>query len=639
MSEPLSIQQLVSREEPSHVQVSPDGNWIVWVVAPLSKEGEHPVSTIWIAPFTGGEPKQFTSGQWNDQAPAWSPDSKHLAFLSDRAERGKQSLYIAPVDGGEACRVLDQQGDMANPEWSPAGHRISILITDPETEEEKKRSEERDDAKVWDTEYKFQRLWMVDPASKKAEAISPENLQVWSYAWTPEGDKLAINTSPTPRYNDTLNETIVWSLKPDGSDLTEMFRLLGTADGMVWSAGGERLAYRSASGKAVAGDTVFSRDASGGDEVELTPGYAGTAEFTAPLEGGKAILLKGVESINSALYRLEWDGTRTALIPDGLTGYLEGVVSASTCGKRIAGVWQDMTTPPEVWTLDEEKQRQVTNLGKDLHGAAIGEPELVTWTSDEGVTVEGILYKPAGYEPGKRYPLVVSVHGGPTWLWANVYHASWHDWGAVLAGRGIAVLLPNPRGSTGRGPEYLNALFNEVGRNEYRDMISGVEAMVERGIADPDRLGIGGWSWGGYMSSWAITQTDRFKAAIVGAGLPNMITDNSLGDIPSANLSYFDKSPYEDPDTYFDRSAIRYIYRVKTPTLVLHGENDTRVATAEGIELYIALRQLGVTTRFVTYPREGHSIRERKHQEHLLNEMITWYSRYLLGEEPEAFDA
>src|SRR5690606_303598 len=250
----LSIQQLVSREEPSHVQVSPDGNWIVWVVAPLSKEGKHPVSTIWIAPFTGGEPKQFTSGQWNDQAPAWSPDSKHLAFLSDRAERGRQSLYIAPVDGREACRVLDQQGDMAYPEWSPAGDRISILITDPETEEEKKRSEERDDAKVWDTEYKFQRLWMVDPASKKAEAISPENLQVWSYAWTPEGDKLAINTSPTPRYNDTLNETIVWSLKPDGSDLTEMFRLLGTADGMVWSAGGERLAYRSASGKAVAGD-------------------------------------------------------------------------------------------------------------------------------------------------------------------------------------------------------------------------------------------------------------------------------------------------------------------------------------------------------------------------------------------------
>lgn len=605
----------------------------------MSKEGEHTISTIWVAPYSGGKPKQFTSGQWNDQSPAWSPDSQQLAFLSDRAERGKASLYIAPVNGGEARRVLDQQGDMANPEWSPAGGTISILITDPETDEEKKRTEDRDDAKVWDTNYKYQRLWMVDPASKEVSAISPESLQVWSYAWTPAGDKLALNTSPTPRYDDTLNETIVWSVNPDGSGLQEMFRLTGTADGMVWSAGGERLAYRSASGKAIAGDTVFSRDLNGENETELTPGYCGTAEFTASLDGGKAILLKGIESINSALYRLEWDGSRTALLPDGQTGYLDGIVSASDCGKRLAGVWQDMTTPPEVWTLEDKHVSRVTCLAGNVQSAAIGEPEPVSWTSDEGVTVEGILYKPAGYETGKRYPLVVSVHGGPTWLWANTFHASWHDWGAVLAGRGIAVLLPNPRGSTGRGTEYLNALYNEVGLNEYRDMISGVEAMVERGIADPDRLGIGGWSWGGYMSAWAITQTDRFKAAIVGAGLPNMITDNSLGDIPSANLSYFDKSPYEDPDTYFERSAIRHIHRVTTPTLVLHGEADTRVATAQGIELYIALRQLGVTTRFVTYPREGHGIRERKHQEHLLNEMITWYSRYLLDEEESEPDA
>ena len=621
---------------PEDAQISPDGELIAYAVSPMSKEGEHRITTLWLAPFEGGNPSQFTSGMWNDRAPRWSPDSRRLAFVSDRAERGEMSLYVAPVDGGEARRVIDQQGKMSSPQWSPDGGRITVLITDPETEEEKKRKEERDDANVRDTNYKFQRLWSVDPVTKEATALSPEGVQVWGYAWAPDGSKLAINTSQTPRYNDTLNETTVSVLGSDGSGLTNIFTMLGTAEDMVWSADGQKLAYRGSSGKAVTDDTVFVRPISGGGPVELTPGYLGYTDHLAPLNGGRSMLLKSIEGINSAVYRLEWDGARIRLTPDGQTGALNGVVTVNGDGTRFAGIWQDMTTPPEVWTLSDGKTCQLTSMNEHLKSAAIGEPEAVRWISDGEVEVEGILYKPHGYTEGRRYPLVVSVHGGPTWLWANVFHASWHDWGAMLAGRGIAVLLPNPRGSTGRGSEYLNALFNEVGRNEYRDMMSGVDAMVERGIADPDRLGIGGWSWGGYMTAWAITQTDRFKAAIVGAGLPNMITDNSLGDIPSANLSYFDTSPYEDPQTYFKRSAIRYISNVKTPTLVLHGEADTRVATAQGIEMYVALQQVGVESQLVTYPREGHGITERKHQIDLITRVIGWYERLLLGKEEKS---
>lgn len=628
--EPVSIEQLVSSSTLEDPRVSPDGKTIAFTVSPASKEGEHRVSTIWLVPFHEGDATQFTSGLWNDRSPRWSPDGSRLAFLSDRAERGEMSLYVAHLQGGEAVRVLEQQGKLSDLQWSPCGSRITLLITDPETDEEKKRKEERDDANVWDINYKFQRLWSVDPVTKETVPLSPEGVQVWSYAWAPDGSKLALNTSKTPRYNDTLNETTVTVITPSGDDTGESFTLLGTADDMVWSADGTKLAYRWASGKAVTGDSVYCRTMSSGDTVELTPCYPGSAEHLAPVQAGEALLFKGVESINSVLYRLEWDGRRTRLLNADQAGYLDETVSVDASGTHVAGIWQNMTSPPEVAAIADGRVTRRTSFNEALACASTGEPELVRWTSDEGVEIEGVLWKPAGYVEGTRYPLVVSVHGGPTWLWANVFHASWHDWGAVLASRGIAVLLPNPRGSTGRGSEFLNALFNEVGMNEYRDMIAGVDAMVERGIADPDRLGIGGWSWGGYMTAWAITQTDRFKAAIVGAGLPNMITDNSLGDIPSANLSYFDHSPYHDPVTYFERSAIRHISKVTTPTLVLHGEADTRVATAQGIEMYVALQQVGVESQLVTYPREGHAIHERKHQEDLLKRVIDWYERFLL---------
>jgi dipeptidyl aminopeptidase/acylaminoacyl peptidase len=256
----------------------------------------------------------------------------------------------------------------------------------------------------------------------------------------------------------------------------------------------------------------------------------------------------------------------------------------------------------------------------------------VRWQSDAGVEVEGVLIKPVGYEDGQRYPLVVQVHGGPTWAWVDRFYGSWHDWGQMLAGRGYAFLMPNPRGSTGRGPEYTSANFNDIGGGEFRDLMAGVDYLIERGIADPERLGVGGWSWGGYMTAWTVSQTDRFKAAVMGAGLPNMISDNGLGDIPSANLSYFDQSPYHDPQPYFDRSAIKHIRNAVTPTLILHGGADKRVNPAQGQEMYIALRTLGVPVTFVTYPREGHGISERKHQIDLMNRVIDWYGRYLQPE-------
>jgi dipeptidyl aminopeptidase/acylaminoacyl peptidase len=255
--------------------------------------------------------------------------------------------------------------------------------------------------------------------------------------------------------------------------------------------------------------------------------------------------------------------------------------------------------------------------------------EHVTWISDGGVEVEGLLTYPKGYEPGRRYPLVVEIHGGPSWQWEDRVMLDWHDWAQLLASRGFAVLMPNPRGSTGYGHAFQQLLQDDVGGGESRDLVTGAEAMVERGIADPKRLGIAGWSWGGYLTAWTITQTNIFKAAMMGAGLANLISDHGQDDIPSANLLYFPGHPYHDMEAYWKASPIRYVAAVTTPTLILHGDDDARVHPAQGMEYFRALKTLGVPVRFVRYPREGHPIKERLHQIDLMQRIVDWFEQYL----------
>ncbi|MDQ3834767.1 MAG: S9 family peptidase [Actinomycetota bacterium] len=533
------------------------------MVRSFARKGEHPEADLWIAPFSDKEPRRFTSGNWLDEAPRPSPDSSRVAFLSDRSERGRKSLYVIPIDGGEALRIFEEQGDVSEPSWSPDGHFVAVLFKESETQEEKERKERREDAKVWDANHKYQRVWVIDVQSLEAHPVSPEGRQVWGYAWSPDGEMIALNTTPTPRVDDRFKETEVAVVSRKGGSTRMVFRTCGPAEDLVWSADGLYLAYRSRAGQVPHGDYVYRSTLEGGEAVCLTPKYKGTGEYLCSFTDGELLFL----------------------------GH-EGVVSA-------------------------------------LEEAALGEMEVVRWESDPGIEIQGLLVRPCDYCEGERYPLVVQVHGGPTSLWADKFCASWRDWAQVLAGRGYAVLLPNPRGSTGRGAAFSNAIFGDVGGGELQDVLAGVEAMIERGLADPDRLGIGGWSWGGYLTALAITRTDRFKAAVMGAGVSNLISDNSLGDIPSANLSYFRDSVYHDPDPYYERSPIRYVSNARTPTLILHGEEDKRVAVAQSVEMYIALRTLKVETQLVTYPREGHSIEEREHQLDLVRRVLDWFERHL----------
>ncbi|HLI50144.1 MAG TPA: S9 family peptidase, partial [Thermomicrobiaceae bacterium] len=534
-------------------------------------------------------------------------------------------------DGGEAIRACDNEGDIERILWSPDGRYLAFTYTDPETDEEKKRKEEKDDAYVWDTNYKYRRLWLLDVETREAKAISPEDRQVNDVCWSPGGERLAVNTSPTPRIDDHFKESRLSVVPRDGGAITDIAPLPCVSYGLTWSPDGDSIAYLGPGGRTVSGDYVYAMPVNGGEAVNLTPGLTGTPEGIEQIDG--EMLITMAEGVQSALYRLSWSGELRPLQTQRPWGSISGV-SADADGVHVAMIWEDANNVPDVWTIDfgrsgGERPTRRTHFHPELETAALGTTEIVRWESDPGVEVEGILVLPAGYEEGKRYPFVAQVHGGPTGRYTNSFQIGGSRWAQYLAGRGYAVLMGNPRGSTGRGPEFINSLFGDVGGCEFRDLMSGVDAMIERGVADPERLGVGGWSWGGYMTAWTVSQTSRFKAAVMGAGLPNMISDNGLGDIPSANLSYFETDPYHDPESYFARSAIRYISQATTPTLIVHGQSDARVHPAEGQEMYIALRTLGVETQFVTYPREPHGFQERKHLLDLFGRVLDWYDRHL----------
>lgn len=626
----LNAELLVSWRRPSDPRIAPSGERVAFVVKPVSREGEHPESGIWLVPFGSGTCRPFTGGLWNDDAPRWSPDGRRLAFLSDRAERGKQSLYVMPLEGGEAQRVFDQEGDLADPQWSPDGRLIAVLVTEPETEEEKRRREERDDARVWDSDWKFRRLWLVDPETRQGRVVSPAERQVWGYAWAPDGSELALDQTPTPLNDEWFRENEVALVPRAGGETRTVLRLTGQAGHLTWSQDGQELAYIAPAGRVVHGEYVYAVSRAGGEPRCLTEGYGGTALGLGSL--GDDLLLVAAEGLDSTLYRLRWDGRREPLLGGPLPARVSVPVTATQDGQRLALVRETAVEAPDVFVVDLASDlgpERRSRLNPEFAEASLATAEALRWESDPGVEVEGLLFKPAGYEPGRAYPLVVQVHGGPSSHWARQFAASWHDWAHYLASRGYLVLYPNPRGSTGRGPGYSNALFGDVGGGEFRDMMAGVETLVAGGLADPVRLGVGGWSWGGYMTAWTVSQTSRFKAAVMGAGLANLVSDNSLGDIPAANLSYFERSPYEDPESYFARSPIRHIHSAVTPTLILHGEADSRVHPAQAVEMYIALRTLGVPAQLVTYPREGHGFQERKHQLDLLQRVGEWYDRYL----------
>ncbi len=583
--------------------------------------------------MTAAPPKPFTAGTAYDHSPRWSPDGTTILFISDREERGQSKLYLIATAGGEARSLGDLKGDLSAPEFSPDGKTIAVLRADPETPEEKKRKEDKDDAIVVDEDLKRIRLWVVDITSGQATCLTYGNRNVWSFAWSPDSERIAFLTTGSPEVNSIFDGGELWTVAATGGiskHVTRFGSLVGDPV-YVTTADGLQIAVKGSVHRDDPVNSVWTVPVEGGEPRNILAGYEGQVELLVPR--GSSLGVRMVERTHGLSYGLDAaTGELTPLTPTAIAwkGSLSGGPTFSADGSRMAYVWSDGSTPEEVFLggVSGTDAARVSELGKDFNGR-LAPVEIVRWNSTDGMEIEGLLTYPLGYTPGTRYPLIVEIHGGPSWQWEECMMLNWHDWAQYLASHGYAVLMPNPRGSTAYGATFQKALQDDVGGGEAQDLISGAQAMVERGIADGDRLGIGGWSWGGYLTARTVTVTTIFKAAVMGAGLSNMVSDHGQDDIPNANLLYFPGQLYHQIDAYWAASPIREIAGCTTPTLILHGDSDARVHPAQGMEFHRALRTLGVPTRFVRYPREGHGIGERLHQLDLLRRLLDWYDRFL----------
>lgn len=634
-SGPVTIEEIVDRLTPSEPKVSPDGRHIAFTVAMRGRKEDRFDRAIWVS--TDGAPaRRFTTGSGDHTGLAWSPDSRTLLFVAQREKDDKSRVYTLPIDGGEAQQVGKLAGKIAAPSWSPDGSRVAVLITDEETEDEKERKEEKRDVVLFEEEDKVARLWTIDPATGDARCMTHGHRHVWEYAWSDDGAHILLVTADKPTANQMFlaSELRVVPASGGRSRVLAVTRNIPSHP-VVRTIDDEEIVYFLANDhRDDPSYSVWSVPLEGGQRRKVTDNERSAAMMLAtdPRSNSGLLLLQADHS-TLRLYTLDGDTGALEPINVGKLGERGSVLnrpSMATTGD-LAVAWSALDTPEEIYRVSVEGEAtKLTSFGETFAGR-LCRGEVVTWEADDGVDVEGLLIYPHGYEEGKRYPLILQVHGGPASLWTERIHMHWHDWAQMLAAQGHAVLLPNPRGSIGYGTSFEQLLQDDVGGGESRDLVSGAKAMVERGIADKDRLAITGWSWGGYLTAWTITQTDIFKAAVMGAGVANNISDHGAGDIAEYNTLLYPDHPYREHawDFYANISPVRYAANVATPTLIVHGEADDRVHVTQGQEFYRALQVCGVPVQFVRYPREGHGFVEYNHQVDLMERIVDWLGKYL----------
>ncbi len=673
----------------SDPHISPDGKLVAYVVTTIDQKQNRRQANIWLVATDGSQPpRQLTSSPQSSTSPRWSPDGQYLAFLSARppgtetapaasrqptsgqapapaatpspastpsapgspgissaqstasAETPRTQVYLLPMNGGEARRVTDLKNGVSSIQWSPDGTRLAVLSRKGPSDDHPARSDVRH---YFHPSYKFNdtgwfddkrtHIWLVDVQSGASKQITEGD--DWNDSdpqWSPDGTRLAFVSDRTGKAFDESRNTDVWVVSAEGGALTKISDHAEEDGSPRWSPDGRTIAFIG---------QIAERDHA---KIWLAPSTGGAPSVLAATnldllpanlkwaEAGRALFFETGVKGEYQLFRVDTSAKNVSQVTNGARAVRNLDINTQT-GRMIYTV-NDFKHLDDLYTADlaGQHERQLTHLNTKLWPQlALQEVERFTYKGADNWDVDGFLVKPVGWQAGKKYPLILSIHGGP----AGQYGVDWYQEFQVYAARGWAVFYANPRGSTGYGQKFERGIENEWGRNDYTDVMNGVEAALNKyPWLDRERLGVTGGSYGGYLTNWIVGHTNIFKAAVTLRSVVNFISDEGTRDGAYGHTPDFGGDLFQKFDLYWERSPLKYARNVRTPILILHSDNDYRVPLEQGEQWYRALQHYGVPSEFVIFPRENHNLTRTGEPKHLVESMnwqIYWFDRYLNG--------
>jgi len=629
---PMGIVDLLNVPRLADPRLSPDGRDVLYARTEADWKSGKRVTHIWRARVDAGQPVQLTSGADGENSPRWSPDGKTIAFTAKRDDNEFAQIYLMPIDGGEARPLTTHATAVSDIAWTPDGAALYFKAPEAKNAEDKARDRVKDDVYAYDENYKQTHLWRVTVASKAEARITDGDFSVTDYNLSEDGRKIAYLRAPTPLLGSG-DESEVWIANAGGTSAVQLTKNGVQESNAALSPDDTQVLFISGSNARF--ETYYN------GRLFLVPASGGTARVLVgenePYDvdratwsnDGKSIYFVANLGVHEELFVVPAAGGK----PRQLTNGKHNIGGVSRSGDRFALTISDSTSAGDVWTMGagDAAPKQITHVFEYLaRDFKLGRQEAIQWKGADGTTVEGIVTYPVDYQAGRKYPLAVMTHGGPQAADKYSIGSMSYEF-QVLAGKGYVTLQPNYRGSTGYGDAFLRDMVGHYFQNAHLDVMTGVDELIRRGVADPDRMVKMGWSGGGHMTNKIITFTDRFKAAASGAGAAQWISMYAQSDIRAFRTPWFGGTPWQKNapiEAYWNNSPLKDVANVKTPTIFFVGERDPRVPMPQSIEMYRALKSNGVPTHLYVAPREPHGWGELRHQLYKLNVEIEWFEKY-----------